>query len=62
MKCIEVRLDYEQVMQRLQFRVAPLPDAATDAEKNHAHQEQVWNNWTAWVDYLKKEEPSTADR
>ena len=55
MKCIEVRLDYERVMERLQFHRVPLPERETKDAAKLAHRQQVIEGCRAWADYLLTE-------
>ena len=55
MKCIEVRPDYERVMERLQFHRVPLPDRETKDAAKLAHRQQVIEGCRVWADYLLTE-------
>jgi hypothetical protein len=64
-KMIEVRLDYECVMERLQFRCIAKPKGENEEVTRRAHEKQVTEDCMAWADYLLKEkqrQANTVDR
>ena len=54
-KCIELRLDYEIVMERLPFQAVCMPERGSKDEARLAHMKQVSEDGSAWTDYLLTE-------